>query len=55
FKMNQFGRCRIGSEILVQQCQVQYYFTHMVNLPYELTENLLAYVCWYQPASSPNV
>jgi hypothetical protein len=35
--------------------QVQYYFTHTVNLPYELTEHFLAYVCWYQPAGSPNV
>ncbi|CAI2173373.1 425_t:CDS:2 [Funneliformis geosporum] len=45
--MNQFGRCRIS--------QVQYYFTYTVDLPYELTKHFLAYVRWYQPASSPNV
>ena len=70
FKMNQFGRCRIGSEIFgstmslrhekssyilakfitndnVIDCypgQVQYYFTHMVNLPNRPTDHFLAYV-----------
>ncbi|CAI2193174.1 18451_t:CDS:1, partial [Funneliformis geosporum] len=34
--------------------QVQYYFTHTVDLQYRLTEHFLAYVCWYQPASSLN-
>ena len=81
FKMIQFGRCRIGSEIFsstmslryekssyilakfitnddVIDCypgQVQYYFTHTVDLPYGPTEHFLAYVRWYQPAGSPNV
>lgn len=80
-KMNQFGRCRIGSEIFgstmslrhvkssyilakfitndgTVDCypgQVQYYFTHKINLPNGLTEHFLAYVRWYQPASSSDV
>src|SRR3954454_15940151 len=79
-KMNQFGRCRIGSEIFglsmslrhiknsyilakfitnngTVDCypgQVQYYFTHKVDLPSGKAEHFLAYVHWYKPASSPN-
>jgi hypothetical protein len=34
--------------------QVQYYFTHKVDLPDGLAEHFLAYVRWYKPTSSPN-
>ena len=80
-KMNQFGRCRIGSEIFgstmslrhvkssyilakfitsdgTVDCypgQVQYYFTHTINLPNGLTKHFLAYVRWYQPTGSSDV
>ena len=77
-KMDQFGRCRIGSEIFGStmsmrhvkssyivanfitadgevDCypgQVQYYFKHVVDLPNGPAEHNLAYVRWYQPATS---
>ena len=80
-KMNQFGRCRIGSEVFgssisirhakslyiltkfitkdgTVDCypdQVQYYFTHTVDLPNGPAEHFLAYVHWYEPVASPNV
>ena len=80
-KMNQFGRCRIGSEVFgssisIQHAkssyilakfitkdgtvdcypgQVQYYFTHTVDLPNGPAEHFLAYVRWYEPVASPNV
>jgi hypothetical protein len=80
-KINQFGRCRIGSEIFgssmslrhvkssyilakfitndgTVDCypgQVQYYFTHIVDLPSRSAEHFLAYIRWYQPAGSPNI
>ena len=80
-KMNQFGRCRIGSEVFgssisirhakssyilakfitkdgTVDCypgQVQYYFTHTVDLPNGPSEHFLAYVRWYEPVASPNV
>jgi hypothetical protein len=80
-KMNQFGRCRIGSEVFgssisirhakssyilakfitndgTVDCypgQVQYYFTHTIDLPNGPAEHFLAYVRWYQPVASPNV
>jgi len=80
-KINQFGRCQIGSEIFgssmslrhvkssyilakfitndgTVDCypgQVQYYFTHIVNLPSRSAEHFLAYIRWYKPAGSPNI
>src|SRR6185437_11676945 len=74
-KMNQFGRCQIGSEVFgssisiryakssyilakfitkdgTVDCypgQVQYYFTHTVDLPNGPAEHFLAYVRWYEP------
>jgi hypothetical protein len=79
-KMNQFGRCRIGSEVFgstmslrhvkssyilakfitedenveIYPGQVQYYFTHTVDLP-NATEHFLAYVRWYKPVNSSNI
>ena len=79
--MNQFGRCRIGSEIFsskmsshhvkssfvmakfimidddvdVYPSQVQYYFTHTVDLPNGPAEHFLAYVRWYKHAGSRNI
>src|SRR6185312_8015122 len=76
-KMNQFGRCRIGSEVFdssisirhakssyilakfitkdgTVDCypgQVQYYFTHTVDLPNGPAEHFLAYVRWYEPVA----
>ena len=35
--------------------QVQYYFTHTVDLPNGPSEHFLAYVRWYEPVASPNV
>ncbi len=35
--------------------QVQYYFSHTIDLPNGLTEHFLAYVWWYQPTDSPDV
>ena len=35
--------------------QVQYYFSHTINLPNRLTKHFLAYVWWYQPTDSPDV
>jgi hypothetical protein len=80
-KMNQFGRCRIGSEVFgssmssrhikssyilskfitndeTVDCypgQVQYFFTHTINLPDGLATHFLAYVRWYKHASSEKV
>lgn len=80
-KMNQFGRCRIGSEVFgstisirhtkssyilakfitndgTVDCypgQVQFYFTHTIDLPNGPTEHFLAFVYWYKPVSSSNV
>ncbi|GET63382.1 hypothetical protein GLOIN_2v1786147 [Rhizophagus irregularis DAOM 181602=DAOM 197198] len=80
-KMNQFGRCRIGSEIFGSSIssrhvkssfilakfmtesgdidcypgQVQYFFTHAVNLPDGLSEHNLAFIRWYKPAESSNI
>lgn len=80
-KMNQFGRCRIGSEIFGSTMslrhakssyilakfitddenvdsypgQVQYYFTHTVDLPDGPVEHFLAYVRWYKPVNSSNI
>jgi hypothetical protein len=80
-RMNQFGRCRIGSEIFgskmssrhvkssfvtakfitidddvdVYPGQVQYYFTHTVDLPNGPAEHFLAYVRWYKHAGSRNI
>ena len=80
-KMNQFRRCRIGSEVFgssisirhakssyilakfitkdgTVDCysgQVQYYFTHTVDLPNSPAEHFLAYVRWYEPVASLNV
>ena len=70
-KMNQFGRCRIGSEVFgstmslrhvkssyilakfitenedveIYPDQVQYYFTHTVDLPNVAIKHFLVYVC----------
>ena len=80
-KMNQFRRCRIGSNILGSLIliwhakssyilakfitndgtvdyypgQVQFYFTHTIDLPNGLTEHFLAFVRWYQPVASSNI
>ncbi|GET51673.1 hypothetical protein GLOIN_2v1775288 [Rhizophagus irregularis DAOM 181602=DAOM 197198] len=80
-KMNQFGRCRIGSEIFGSSIssrhvkssfilakfmtesgdidcypgQVQYFFTHAVNLPDGLSKHNLAFIRWYKPAESSNI
>jgi len=36
--------------------QVQYYFTHKINLPNKgLTDHFLAYVRWYKPVNASNV
>ncbi len=35
--------------------QVQYYFSHTIDLPNRPTEYFLAYVRWYQPTDSPDV
>ena len=35
--------------------QVQYYFTHTVDLPNGPAEYFLAYVRWYKPVASLNV
>src|SRR6266542_2397160 len=35
--------------------QVQYYFSHTINLPNGPTEHFLAYVRWYQPTDSLDV
>jgi hypothetical protein len=35
--------------------QVQYFFTHTVNLPDRLFEHNLAFVRWYKPADSSNI
>ncbi|PKK67806.1 hypothetical protein RhiirC2_783041 [Rhizophagus irregularis] len=35
--------------------QVQYFFTHAVNLPDGLSEHNLAFICWYKPAESSNI
>ncbi len=35
--------------------QVQYYFSHTINLPNESTEHFLAYVQWYQFTDSSDV
>src|SRR2546430_953743 len=74
-KMNQFGRCQIGSEVFSSSIsirhakssyilakfitkdgtvdcypgQVQYYFTHTVDLPNGPAEHFLVYVHWYEP------
>ncbi|RGB21690.1 hypothetical protein C1646_777489, partial [Rhizophagus diaphanus] len=76
-KMNQFERCRIGSEIFsskmssrhvkssfitakfitidddvdVYPSQVQYYFTHTVDLLNGPAEHFLAYIRWYKHAA----
>jgi hypothetical protein len=77
-KMNQFGRCRIGSEIFGSNIssrhikssyvlskfiaqdnrvdcypgQVQFFFSHKVNMPKgELVHNL-AFIRWYKPAAN---
>ncbi len=80
-KMNQFGRCRISSEVFGSSMslrhvkssyilakfitsdgnvdcypgQVQYYFSHTIDLPNGPTEHFLAYVRWYQPTDSPDI
>ncbi|GET53653.1 hypothetical protein GLOIN_2v1775288 [Rhizophagus irregularis DAOM 181602=DAOM 197198] len=80
-RMNQFRRCRIGSEIFgskmsshhvkssfvtakfiiidddvdIYPGQVQYYFTHTVDLPNSPAEHFLAYVRWYKHAGSRNI
>jgi hypothetical protein len=76
-KMNQFGRCRIGSEIFGSavsfryvkssfvlarfvtddgsvDCypgQIQYFFTHTLDLPNGPAEHTLAYIRWYHHAN----
>ncbi len=35
--------------------QVQYYFSHTIDLPNRFIEYFLAYVWWYQPTDLPNV
>ncbi|PKK61537.1 hypothetical protein RhiirC2_856195 [Rhizophagus irregularis] len=58
-KINQFGRCRIGSEVFGSAMevdsypgQIQYFFKHTVDLPNGQMEHNLAYICWYRPAST---
>jgi len=80
-RMDQFGRCRIGSEVFGSamstrhikssyilakfltsdgevDCypgQVQYYFTHTLDLPNGSAKHNLAYVRWYRPADSTRI
>src|SRR6266498_5138224 len=80
-KMNQFGRCQIGSKVFRSSIslrhvkssyilakfimsdenvdcysgQVQYYFSHTIDLPNRPTEHFLTYIRWYQPTDSPDV
>jgi hypothetical protein len=80
-KMNQFGRCRIGSEVFGSAMsvrhtkssyvlakfinsdgevdsypgQVQFFFSHKVDLPDGEMEHNLAYIRWYRPASTSEI
>ena len=77
-RANQYGRCRIGSEIFGSDMssrhvnssfilarfvnqdgsidlypgQVQYFFSHSLNLPNGFIEHRLAYIRWYKPVNS---
>src|SRR5438034_7690266 len=80
-KVDQFRRCRIGSEVFGSSMslrhikssyvlakfitndtdvdcypgQVQYYFTHIVNLLNGPTKHFLAYIRWYKHVDSANI
>ncbi|GET55402.1 hypothetical protein GLOIN_2v1786147 [Rhizophagus irregularis DAOM 181602=DAOM 197198] len=61
-KMNQFGSSFILAKFMTESgdidCypgQVQYFFTHAVNLPDGLSEHNLAFIRWYKPAESSNI
>ncbi|GET49776.1 hypothetical protein GLOIN_2v1775288 [Rhizophagus irregularis DAOM 181602=DAOM 197198] len=61
-KMNQFGSSFILAKFMTESgdidCypgQVQYFFTHAINLPDGLSEHNLAFIRWYKPAESSNI
>ena len=80
-RTDQYGRCRIGSEIFgsamsswhirssfvlaqfvnqdgsvnLYPGQVQYFFTHLLQLPNGIAEHKLAYIWWYQAVNSAAV
>src|SRR5271169_4010793 len=80
-RTDQYGRCRIGSEIFgsamsswhirssfvlaqfvnqdgsvdLYPGQVQYFFTHLLQLPNGIAEHKLAYIRWYQAVNSAAV
>ncbi|PKK59089.1 hypothetical protein RhiirC2_795336 [Rhizophagus irregularis] len=45
----------IDDDVNIYPSQVQYYFTHTVDLPNGPTEHFLAYVRWYKHAGSRNI
>ena len=80
-RADQYGRCRIGSEIFdsvmpsrnikgsfvlarfvnqdgsvdLYPGQVQYFFTHSVNLPNQAAEHKLAYIRWFKTVNSAKI